>query len=184
MTRTDALIDYRPTRSPWAGLDGRFADTFASRHTGYLEVDTAGRYTLDLSSSDGSKLWLDGKPLINNDGLHPMRQRSRTVVLSAGLHCAACRLLREYRESRADRVLGRAGIAKQVIPAGNLFQGAGGGLNVDRPFVDGRANLDGARGRNAAGAALVRGGPWLYDEMGVVSRSRARLPRPSSRGTP
>ena len=37
---------------------------------------------------------------------------------------------------------------------------------------------------NAARAVTsVMGGPWLYDEEGVFSRSRARLPR-RSRGTP
>ncbi len=127
VTRTDALIDYHPTRRPWAGLDGRFANTFASRHTGYLEVSTAGRYTLDLSSSDGSKLWLDGKLLINNNGLHPMRQRSRTIALSAGLHV----LRVDYFENsgKAGLILSWAGpgIAKQVIPAGNLFQGPAAG---------------------------------------------------------
>ena len=122
VTRTDALIDYRPTGSPWPGLDGRFANTFASRQTGYLEVDTAGRYTLDLRSSDGSKLWLDGKLLINNDGLHPMRQRSRTVALFAGLHS----LRVDYFENtgKAGLIVSWAGpgIAKQVISAANLFQ--------------------------------------------------------------
>ena len=62
VTRTDAVIDYVPTRHPWAGLDARFANTFAVRETGYLEVATAGRYTLSLRSKDGSKLWLDGSP--------------------------------------------------------------------------------------------------------------------------
>jgi glucose/arabinose dehydrogenase len=127
VTRTDALVDYRPTSGPWAGLDGRFANTFASRHTGYLEVNTAGRYTLDLSSSDGSKLWIDGKPLIDNDGLHPVRQRSRTVRLSAGLHA----LRVDYFENtgKAGLILSWSGpgIAKQVIPAANLFQGAAAG---------------------------------------------------------
>src|SRR5262249_34023945 len=58
VTRTDAVIDDLPTRRPWAGLDGRFADTFAERETGFLEVSIPGRYRLSLRSKDGAKLWL------------------------------------------------------------------------------------------------------------------------------
>ena len=62
VTRTDAVIDYRPTRRPWAGLDARFADTFAARETGLLEIYRPGRYKLSLRSKDGARLWLDGDP--------------------------------------------------------------------------------------------------------------------------
>ena len=136
VTRTDALIDYRPTRNPWPGLDGRFADTFASRHTGYMEVDTAGRYTLYLSSSDGSKLWLDGKLLINNDGLHPMRQRSRTVALSAGLHS----LRVDYFENtgKAGLIVSWAGPGDREAshPRRQPVPGLSGKLNFALPFIE------------------------------------------------
>jgi hypothetical protein len=124
VTRTDPVIDYAPTGTPWPGLDGRFATTYATRHTGYLQVDTTGRYTLDLASSDGSKLWLDGKLLINNDGLHPLRTRSRILRLAAGLHAVRV----EYFDNTARAALilswSGPGIASQVIPAGHLFQSA------------------------------------------------------------
>jgi glucose/arabinose dehydrogenase len=124
VTRTDAVIAYAPTGTPWPGLDGRFATTFATRHTGYLRVDTAGRYTLHLRSSDGSKLWLDGKLLINNDGLHPIRTRSSTLRLTAGFHS----LQVEYFDSSGTAGLilswSGPGIAGQIIPADDLFQGA------------------------------------------------------------
>ena len=55
VTRTDAVIDYRPTRQPWAGLDARFANTFAARETGLLKVSTPGRYRLSLRSKDGAE---------------------------------------------------------------------------------------------------------------------------------
>ena len=84
--RVDARLAYAPTDAPWHGLDGRFADTFAARHTGYLRVEAAGEYTLYLDSDDGSRLWLDGELLIDNDGLHPMAERSVTRTLAAGDH--------------------------------------------------------------------------------------------------
>jgi hypothetical protein len=56
VTRTDAVIDYRPTRRRWAGPDARFADTFAARETGFLRVTTPGRYKLTFRSKDGAKV--------------------------------------------------------------------------------------------------------------------------------
>src|SRR5206468_4016977 len=79
VTRVDMMVNYASTSSPWPGLDSRFGDTFASRHTGVVKVDNAGNYTFYLSSDDGSRLWLDGQLLINNDGLHALQERSATV---------------------------------------------------------------------------------------------------------
>lgn len=122
VVRTDAAINFPSTTQAWAGLDSRFADTFVLRETGYLRVDAPGTYTLYLSSNDGSKLWLDGRLLINNGGLHAMRERSVTVRLSAGFH----RLRTEFFENQGPAgmiVSWRGpGIAKQAIPAASLFQ--------------------------------------------------------------
>ena len=65
--------DYRVNGYVWPGLDDRFADTFASRHTGFLKIRKAGKYTFYLSSDDGSKLWIDGALVIDNDGPQTLR---------------------------------------------------------------------------------------------------------------
>jgi glucose/arabinose dehydrogenase len=121
VARIDSVINYPPTQVPWSGLDGRFAGTFAALETGYLKVDIPGRYTLFLDSSDGSQLRLDGSLVIDNNGLHPMRTRARTVRLSAGLH----RLRVEYFDNSGSAGLilswSGPGITRQVVPAGNLF---------------------------------------------------------------
>ena len=41
-----------------------------------LKPGDPGAYTMSLESDDGSRLYLDGKPVIDNDGLHGMRERS------------------------------------------------------------------------------------------------------------
>ena len=46
----------------------------------------AGRYTFWTYSDDGSKLYIDNKQLVNNDGLHGWRGRSGSKSLSAGAH--------------------------------------------------------------------------------------------------
>ena len=65
---------------------GGAADNFAARYTGALVVETAGQYTLYLTSDDGSALYLDGAQVIDNDGLHGNVTRQVTLDLEAGQH--------------------------------------------------------------------------------------------------
>jgi len=115
--RIDENINYASTSAAWPGLDSRFIDRFASRHTGFLRIETPGDYTLCLSSDDGSKLWLDGALTINNDGTHGMREYSATRTLAAGDH--AVRVEFFDNTSAAGLILSWSGpgVPKQVIPA-------------------------------------------------------------------
>ena len=61
-------------------------DYFAARYTGALQVETAGRYTLYLTSDDGSALYLNGQRIIDNDGRHRTTTREVTLDLEAGAH--------------------------------------------------------------------------------------------------
>ncbi len=60
-------------------------DNFAFRFTGWVDITTPGRYTFHLSSDDGSKLWIDGREVVDNDGVHPVVSKSGSVELAAGL---------------------------------------------------------------------------------------------------
>lgn len=65
---------------------GGATDNFAARYTGALQVETAGRYTLYLTSDDGSALYIDGVRVIDNDGAHAATLRTVTFDLAAGSH--------------------------------------------------------------------------------------------------
>jgi hypothetical protein len=130
LTRTDAVIDYRPTKLPWPGLDTRFAHTFAVRETGFLDVSTPGRYRLSLFSKDGSRLWLDGALVVDNGGIHGLQQRVRTVTLAAGLHALRVEFFANTGISGLILSWSGPGIAKQAIPANQFSHataGTGGG---------------------------------------------------------
>lgn len=59
---------------------------FGLRFTSHLKVPAEGEYTFYLNSDDGSRLVIDGTPVVDNDGTHEPRERSGTVTLSAGTH--------------------------------------------------------------------------------------------------
>lgn len=65
---------------------GKMQDHFLTHAEAFLTVTEAGKYTLRLLSDDGSRLWLDGHALINNDGLHGASPVDAEVELSAGPH--------------------------------------------------------------------------------------------------
>lgn len=65
---------------------GGLEDLFAAEVIGWLWIETPGSYGLRLSSDDGSRLTIDGKQIIENDGVHPVVPVEATVSLSAGAH--------------------------------------------------------------------------------------------------
>jgi len=62
------------------------ADKFALRFTGAIQVPKSGKYTFYTASDDGSRLYIGGKLIVNNDGLHGMVEKSGKIDLPAGLH--------------------------------------------------------------------------------------------------
>lgn len=77
-----------PTRSFDSGFPGvtdRF-EWFAIRYTGSFQVNQEGEYGFRLVSDDGSRLFIDGQKLIDNDGVHASASASGSVYLTPGTH--------------------------------------------------------------------------------------------------
>jgi hypothetical protein len=131
VVRIDDQINYSRTTNVWDGLPPGMADTFASRHTGWLAVPSSGDYTLYLNSDDGSRLWLDGVLTVDNGGLHDQREYSATRTLSAGLH--AVRIEFCEASGSAGLVLSWAGpgFAKRVVEPSALLHSADAALDTD-----------------------------------------------------
>lgn len=67
------------------GVAGRRGD-YAVRFHGIWKVDRDDAYKFSLASDDGSRLVIDGKTIIDNDGVHPNTTREGTAELNAGIH--------------------------------------------------------------------------------------------------
>jgi autotransporter-associated beta strand protein len=59
---------------------------YAFNYTGYLSVPTNGLYSFTLNSEAGSKLYIDGQLVVNNDGLHSPADLSGWIGLQSGFH--------------------------------------------------------------------------------------------------
>ena len=59
---------------------------FAYEFEGTLDAPKDGQYNFILASKDGSQLWIDGKEVIKNDGIHPTLVKQQKVKLTKGEH--------------------------------------------------------------------------------------------------
>lgn len=67
------------------GIDNKF-EWFAMRYTGAITVAAPGAYKIRVNSDDGAVIYIDGKVVLDNDGVHPPQDKSATVQLTAGTH--------------------------------------------------------------------------------------------------
>jgi hypothetical protein len=67
------------------GVTDRF-EWFAIDYTGRFYVRKPGKYRFALLSDDGSKLYIDGRAVIRNDGVHSTLRADGSVNLAGGIH--------------------------------------------------------------------------------------------------
>ncbi|WP_299288240.1 Hint domain-containing protein [uncultured Tateyamaria sp.] len=61
-------------------------DDFALKFTSTLTVTTGGTYTFSTASDDGSKVFINGVEVVDNDGLHATVSAFGTITLPPGEH--------------------------------------------------------------------------------------------------
>jgi hypothetical protein len=61
-------------------------DHYAIRYQGFIEIPESGIYQFSTYSDDGSKLFIGGKLVVNNDGSHSARLRDGHIALEAGVY--------------------------------------------------------------------------------------------------
>lgn len=61
-------------------------DNFQVRYSGQINIETGGTYTFATTSDDGSKLYINGFEVVDNDGYHGPQTQTGSVDLTAGVH--------------------------------------------------------------------------------------------------
>lgn len=64
----------------------KLLEWFAIRFEGRLMAPRAGSYRFRLNSDDGSRLYIDGQLVVDNDGVHPPKAVEGAVQLTPGPH--------------------------------------------------------------------------------------------------
>lgn len=95
--------------------------SFAMQFAGFIQIDTAGKYTFSTQSDDGSKLYIDGKEVVDNDGNHGVLEETGSVELTAGRHAIRIDYYNNGGGFWLDAFYKGPNLTKQLIPADKLF---------------------------------------------------------------
>lgn len=82
---TELNVPRRDFTEGFPGVTDRF-EWFAIDYTGTIWIEKPGKYTWGLLSDDGSKLYIDGHLVIDNDGTHSARGYAAFRHLKRGEH--------------------------------------------------------------------------------------------------
>ena len=93
---------------------------FAVRFDGLIEAAAGGEYTFYTTSDDGSRLYVDGRLVVKNDGMHGMVEQSGKVTLGAGRHPITVTLYQGGGGFGLSAQWAGPGLQKQEIPASAL----------------------------------------------------------------
>ena len=82
---TSLNVQSQPFNQGFPGVSKRF-EWFAIDYNGYFYISQPGKYRFVVASDDGSKLYIDDRRVIDNDGLHPAKAEQCRVNLKGGIH--------------------------------------------------------------------------------------------------
>lgn len=90
----------------------------------FLKIDKKGKYTFFTNSDDGSKLYVNGKLLVDNDGNHSVRERSGSIALRKGKHLIRVEFYNSGGGYHLDARYKGENVPKQIIPVDKLYRTA------------------------------------------------------------
>lgn len=97
-------------------------DHYGFLFEGFIKLEEDGVYDFYTDSDDGSKLFIDDKLVVDNDGLHGMQTKKGAVPLQKGLHKIRVTYFEKDGSDALKVYFKGPGFAKQQMPASVLFR--------------------------------------------------------------
>jgi alpha-L-fucosidase len=101
-------------------LDPKCAGACGMLWQGYINIDQTGGYVFSTNSDDGSKLYIDGQVVVDNDGDHGMKEKRGTAFLQRGWHSIKVVYFNSSGNGGLDVKMGKVGESLQEISVGAL----------------------------------------------------------------
>jgi len=96
-------------------------DNFSIRWVGYVKIDREANYTFHTLSDDGVRLWIDGRPVINNWGDHAATQNSGGISLKEGYHSLRLDFYENGGVAQIRLYWSCDRFAREIVPPANLY---------------------------------------------------------------
>jgi len=93
---------------------------FGFRFTGEITIATPDTYTFYTRSDDGSRLFVNGTMVVDNDGLHGAVEQSGQIALAAGTHTVVVTFFEQGGGQVLDVNWSNSSSGKQSIPADGI----------------------------------------------------------------
>ena len=161
----------RESAESFPGVGNR-SEWFGLLYKGTFQVSAPGLYKWRLASDDGSRLWIDGRQIIDNDGVHGFQSREGSGDLAQGPHAIKV----WFFQGPA------AGLGLQlfVTPPGSkerifFIQDFSGGLTDALTRLKAEATAEGIRVRMDAQVLFDSGSSTLKPEAIVTLDDVARI---------
>ena len=91
------------------------ANDYALKFDGVFKIEKEGQYKFWLNSDDGSRISIDGKVVVNNDGIHPPATVTGSAFLLKGVHQVTVEFFQGGGGAELTIDISGGGIAQQPL---------------------------------------------------------------------
>jgi poly(3-hydroxybutyrate) depolymerase len=119
---------------------------YAFKFSGFIDIKSSGTYTFYTASDDGSKLYINGKEIVNNDGRHGEIEKSGQVSLSTGKHAIQVTYFDKWGNNDVLKVkykgpnISKKAIPNSVLYTSNSSSGSGSSSSLAYSYYEGSWN--------------------------------------------
>jgi hypothetical protein len=85
-TRISTSVDFRDFSKSFVQQQFGFSTRFGMTLTGFIDIPFSSQWHIFIESDDGSRVFVDGSLLVDNDGLHGMEEKKGSKYLTKGKH--------------------------------------------------------------------------------------------------
>lgn len=118
LVRVDKQVNFDEVQGEFH--KSKIASNLFVRWSGVVKVTTPGKYTFATESDDGSRLFINGKQVVDNGGPHAMEKKSGEVELTAGDHAIVIEYFQGGGGAGCKAFWKAPGGNEQVIPTSAL----------------------------------------------------------------
>ncbi len=97
------------------GVENRREDYYAVKFEGVILIEQAGTYTFYTRSDDGTKLYVNGIEVVNNDGSHGALEESGDIALEPGRHMIEVEYFEHYGGEHLEVMYHGPGVERTLL---------------------------------------------------------------------
>jgi len=125
----DSLPKFSKLTPVKEGIVGDFVFTprrqdeqFGFVYHGYVKIPETANYAFYIDSDDGSRLYIDDRLVVNNDGLHSAMEKDGSIALRKGYHKIRVEFFEATGNEKLTVSVRSSILPKQILPKEWLFQ--------------------------------------------------------------